>query len=81
VKELEEQVQETVSVTIFVNGAAVTFDTHKVTGLQIKTKAGADPSSELYRKTGEKLTLIGNDELIEIHNKEEFVDFPPTPVS
>jgi hypothetical protein len=78
---MEEQVQDKVSVTIFVNGVAVTFDMRKVTGLQIKTKAGLDPSSELYRKTGEKLTLIGNDELIEIHDKEEFVDFPPTPVS
>lgn len=81
VKELEEQAQEKESITIFVNGVAVTFDMRKVTGLQIKTRAGLESSSELYRKTGEKLTPIGNNELIEIHDGEEFIDYPPTPVS
>ena len=76
-----EQSQETVKVTVFVNGSPYTFDTRKVTGLDIKKKAGLDQNSELYRKEGEKLTLIGNSEEITIHDKEEFVDYPPTPVS
>lgn len=68
-------------VTVFVNGSAVVFETHKVTGLEIKKRAGLDPNSELYRKIGEHLKLVTNEESAEIHNGEHFVDFPPTPVS
>ena len=78
---MEQLNEKEVDVTIFVNGSPFKFESRKVTGLQIKTKAGADPGSELYRKSGEKLTLIDNEELIKIRNNEEFVDFPPTPVS
>ena len=79
---MEELRQDTVSVTILVNGTSHTFDTRKVTGLQIKTKAGLPPNSELFKKEGNHLSpAIGNDQLIEIHNREEFVDYPPTPVS
>jgi hypothetical protein len=68
-------------VTIFVNSSAVVFETHKVTGLEIKKMAALDPNSELYRKIGEHLKLVTNEETVEIHNGEHFVDFPPTPVS
>jgi Multiubiquitin len=78
---LEELEQETESVTILVNGSPYAFDARRVNGLQIKTKASLAPNSELYKKEGEHLTPIGNDQTIEIHNREEFVDYPPTPVS
>ena len=78
---MEKLSQKTILITILVNGVPVAFDRHRVTGLQIKTKAGLDPNSELYGKTGEHLKLIGNEEEIEIHEEEEFVDYPPTPVS
>jgi hypothetical protein len=76
-----EQSQETVKVTIFVNGSEFTFDTRNVKGIDIKAKAGLDANSDLFRKEGEKLTPIANDEEITIHDGERFVDFPPTPVS
>jgi Multiubiquitin len=78
---MEQVSQKTITVTILVNGSPVTFDTREVTGLDIKTKAGYPSNSELYRKDGEHLTLIANDQSLEIHDKEEFVDYPPTPVS
>lgn len=75
---LEEKAK---TVMIYVNGTALTFETRNVTGLEIKTRAGLDPNSELYRKTGSHLKLISNDEKVELHEGEQFVDFPPTPVS
>jgi hypothetical protein len=78
---MEQKSEKTITVTVLVNGSPYEFGTRSVTGLQIKTKAGLDPNSELYRKIGEHLQLIGNQEEIEIHDQEEFVDYPPTPVS
>lgn len=79
---MEQLSDKAIPVTILVNGSRYEFDTRTVTGLQIKTKAGLDPNSELRRKEGDHLSPpIGNDQTIEIHNGEEFVDYPPTPVS
>lgn len=78
---MEKLDQERRHVAILVNGTRVEFETHQVTGLEIKTKAGLSPDSELYRKKEDRLTLIPNDERIEIVEGEQFVDFPPTPVS
>ena len=79
---MEQLSQETAKVTITVNTISYTFDTRKVTGLEIKNKAGLPANSELYRKEGDHLSpQIGNDQTIEIHDGEEFVDFPPTTVS
>ena len=79
---MEQASQETVKVTVIVNKTSYTFDTRKVTGLDIKNRAGLASNSELYRKEGDHLSAqIGNDQTIEIHDGEEFVDFPPTTVS
>ena len=79
---MEQLNQEILRVTIIVNTKPYTFDTRKVTGLEIKTKASQPPTSELYRKEGDHLSSeIGNDQTIEIHDGEEFAIFPPTPVS
>ena len=78
---MEKLDQERKHVTVLVNGTRVEFETHQVTGLEIKTKASLSPDSELYRKKDDHLTLITNDERVEIRDGEQFVDFPPTPVS
>jgi hypothetical protein len=75
----EKQVRE---VYILVNEKKVgPFNTDLVSGLQIKEKASLAQNTDLFRKEGEKLTPVSNSELVKIHENEQFVDFPPTPVS
>lgn len=57
------------------------FATDEVTGAEIKTRAGYALTTDLFRKQGSELIPVGNDERLHIHENEEFVDLPPTPVS
>jgi hypothetical protein len=67
---------------IFVNEVRVgPFETDLVTGVQIKTKAGLPLNTDLFEKQGDHLVPIANDQTVKIHENQQFVDFPPTPVS
>lgn len=59
----------------------IEFDTDRVTGLQIKEKAGVPSDFDLARRQGQKLELITNDQAIEIKNGEQFVALPPGTIS
>ena len=76
-----EELNEKHRVTILVNGTRIEFESHQITGAEIKAKAGYSLDSELYRKKGDELTPISNDERVEIKEDERFVDFPATKVS
>lgn len=57
------------------------FSRDTVTGAEIKEKGGFDLNSDLYKKQGTELVLVRNDQTVEIHENEQFVDLTPTPVS
>lgn len=57
------------------------FFEDKVTGAQIKERAGLALDGELSRVEGERLIPVGNDETIRIHEDEHFRYIPPTPGS
>jgi hypothetical protein len=67
---------------ILVNGKRVgPFEHDEVTGLEIKTKGGYAPTTDLFRKSPTGLVPVRNDERVRIHEGEQFEDFEPTPVS
>jgi hypothetical protein len=67
---------------ILVNDVRVgPFETDLVTGLQIKTKANLPLNTDLFEKQGDHLISVSNEQTVRIHENEQFVDFPPTPVS
>jgi hypothetical protein len=69
-------------ITILVNGKPVgPFEQDEVTGLEIKTKAGYAATTDLFRKAPTGLVPVRNDERVKIHEREQFEDFEPTPVS
>jgi hypothetical protein len=78
---MAEILEATLPTTILVNGRPVLFETDRVTGKQIKEAAGYPLTTDLFRKDGNELKLVSNDELVHIHENEMFVDLPPTPVS
>ncbi len=78
---METSITETKQVKIFVNDKPVFFETHKVTGLQIKQKAGVPTDSTLYRLKGHDRIPVGDMEEIEIHEDERFLDVPNGTVS
>ncbi len=57
------------------------FEADLVTGLQIKTKANLPLNTDLFEKQGDHLIPVSNEQSVRIHENEQFVDFPPTPVS
>ena len=57
------------------------FESDLVTGLQIMTKANLPLNTDLFEKQGDHLVPISNEQTVRIHQNQEFVDFPPTPVS
>jgi Multiubiquitin len=59
-------------VTILVNNKPVEVP-RDTTGLQIKEAAGVPPEFKLYLRRGANLDEIGNDQPIEVHEREQFV--------
>ena len=57
------------------------FDTAEVTGADIKVKGQVPPGDELFRRDGQKLVQIGDEERITLKNGEHFVALPPGTVS
>jgi hypothetical protein len=57
------------------------FDRDRVTGSQIKEKAGVPLEDDLARRSGQKLDLVTNDQTIIIKDGEHFVVFPPGTIS
>jgi Multiubiquitin len=78
---LEEANQITKPITIFVNDKPIVFDTRRVTGLQIKSKAGVPTNSILYELRGVIRIPVGDNEEIDIHENERFLDVPGGTVS
>ena len=78
---MEETSQMIKPITIFVNDKPVEFETRKVTGLEIKTKAGVPVDSTLFELRGANRVPIGDNEQIEIHEDERFLDVPGGTVS
>lgn len=59
----------------------VEFDVHRVTGLQIKQKAGVPADYELARVEGHRRIAVADDQVIEIKNGEHFIAVPSGNVS
>jgi len=57
------------------------FETHEVTGRQIKEKAGVPLDNDLARRHGQQLELVANDQSITINNGDRFVVLPPGTIS
>lgn len=73
--------QKTKLITIFVNDNPVEMDSRLVTGLQIKNAAKVPIDSTLYRLRGQERMPVGDNEQIEIHEGERFLDVPGGNVS
>ncbi len=50
---------------------------HRLTGAQIKALAKRPAGNTLYRLEGQQRIQLGDNELIELHEHERFVTFPP----
>jgi hypothetical protein len=61
------------SVTIFVNNNEVEIPDKDTTGQEIKEKAGVPVDFTLYRKHGEKLEEIKNEDPVKVHEHENFI--------
>ena len=68
-------------ITILVNDKPVEMPTKLVTGLQIKIAAKVPVDSTLYRLRGQERIPVGDNEQIEIHEEERFLDVPGGNVS
>ena len=74
--------EHAVKIFILVNEIKVgPFESDLVTGVQIKTKANLALNTDLFEKQGDHLVPISNEQSVKIHENQQFVDFPPTPVS
>jgi len=59
----------------------IEFYTDRVTGLQIKEKAGVPSDDALARREGQKLVPVSDNETIIINEGDHFVVVPPGSVS
>jgi hypothetical protein len=57
------------------------FDSDDVSGKQIKEAGGVPLADDLAIRRGERLELVTNDQVIEIHDGERFVALPPGTIS
>lgn len=57
------------------------FHTDRVTGQEIKTRAGVPLEDDLAIRHDDKLELVTNNEPITIFNHEHFFVFPPGTIS
>ena len=63
------------------NTKKLEFPTDDVTGREIKSEGGVSLDSDLARREEGRLVLVTNDQTIEIHNGEHFIDLPPGSIS
>jgi hypothetical protein len=63
------------------NPKEVVFHTNRVTGLEIKQKAGVPAEDALARREGQRLVPVSDDETLIITEGEHFVVVPPGTVS
>jgi hypothetical protein len=59
----------------------VEFHTHRVTGLEIKQKAGVPFDYELARVEGHRRVAVADDEMVKIKNGEHFIAVPSGNIS
>lgn len=64
------------SFTIFVNNNEFHTSEHQLTGAQIKALAGVPNDYELFEVKGEHTAPVGNEQVVEIHNKLHFRAIP-----
>jgi len=76
-----KQVIEIVVVIDRLNRRELEFRTDRVTGGEIKLRAGVPPEDDLALKRDGKLELVTNGEPITIFNGEHFFVFPPGTIS
>jgi hypothetical protein len=60
-------------VTILVNNNEVQIPDKDTTGQEIKEKAGVPLDFTLYRKQGDKLDEVKNEDAVKVHEHENFV--------
>jgi hypothetical protein len=60
-------------ITILVNNKPVPIDKGEATGLQIKHAAAVPADFKLYLKRGAQLDEIADNQLVKLHEHEEFV--------
>lgn len=61
------------AVTIFVNNKAVEVPDRDTTGQKIKELAGVPLDFTLYRKQGDNLEEIRNEDPVKVHERETFL--------
>jgi hypothetical protein len=57
------------------------FTTSEVSGRQIKEKGNVPLNDDLARRSGQRLELVTNDQIIHIKDGEQFVALPPGTIS
>jgi len=62
--------------TIIVNNKPYSTAQHELTGSQIKQLAAVPPDYELFQLKGTDSVPVGNDQVIHIHEREEFRAIP-----
>jgi hypothetical protein len=82
----EQTAHEPKTVTIIVNGHDVTLAERRASGLSIKTAAiaaGVPIESDfvLYRKHGHDLDKVDDEQVIDLHPREEFTCVAPDDVA
>jgi hypothetical protein len=62
--------------TIFVNNNPFTTHEHQLTGAQIKNLANVPVDYELFEVRGDQTIPVGNDQVVQIHEKMHFRAIP-----
>ena len=62
---------------IEVDGKPYKTERHRLTGAEIKALAKRPAGNNLYRLVGQQRVPVADDEIVEIHEHERFVTFPP----
>ena len=68
-------------VKVFIDGKAYRFESHVVTGREIKEKAHIPDDHSLYLRHEGSNEPITDDEQVELHEGEHFFSRPPSNVS
>jgi hypothetical protein len=61
---------------VFVNNTEFNTSEHRLTGAQIKSLAGVPTDYDLFEVKGDQTVPIGNEQVVEIHDKIHFRAIP-----
>lgn len=62
--------------TISINNRTVTTPAHELSGVALKQLGGIPPDYELFRVVGSNTVPVANDEIVHLHEREEFRAIP-----